>query len=242
MVVLKKNLFVVLAVVVLLSGCVKIQMREEIGPTGSSDITMTIAPANDSVKLWEEGDNPCDTMNTTNSKVTGVTCKYDGKKVTVKGKFDRAAAGGLTITGSKYRFDLVDAMKAMDEKEEGEEDNQVEMPKNKTQLKMLKDAGMAYDYYVKMPGTVTKKSGGTVQLDGSIKFDLLDPDLPDKPYVESDAGVLGLLGGAKTAADSPTKKSGGKSTGSSSSSGCCCTPVLTAVLAGLGAAASKSFY
>jgi len=54
----------------------------------------------------------------------------------------------------------------------------------------MKAMGVVLDYIVKLPGTVTNQKGGTVQNDGSVKFDLLD--MPDDAFVESSTAGFAL--------------------------------------------------
>jgi len=215
---------------------------------------MKVTALNVSAVGWDEK-NPCDDFNASSSKeFTDAKCRFDGKTETVTGRFDRKKAGGLTITGTKYRFDLLKAMEGYSDKNKTSNPMALPEKKNQTQIDELKKAGVRYDYIVKMPGKVTGHSGCEIQSDGSAKFDILELVAKDKPYVESDTGLLGsLLGGG-----GDTKKDTTKTTGASSgkkaiesdddatgdvaksvSTICPCIPALTLILGLLGAACAK---
>jgi hypothetical protein len=247
-----KILLALLVALVLMSGCIKIQIREDIGLLGSSNIMMSLAPVNVSAMGWDKK-NPCADFKTNESSklFSGAKCSFDGKKETITGKFDRKTAGGLTIVGTKYRFDLIKALDGFNENKSAQSQMKLQEHKNVTQIKQAKDSGFAYDYIVKLPGTVTSQSGGQVQSDGSVKFDLLELEAGDNPYVESDTGVGGLLSlGSKkpsvsTGDDQPAGikndvnndiKINNNIFGNLS---CPCIPALTLLLAGLGAAVNK---
>jgi hypothetical protein len=238
---------VFLAALLLVCGCVRINIRETVSSSGSSELSMSLQAINASAFGWDEK-NPCDDFkaNESSKMFTQAKCKFDGKDTeTVTGKFDRKKAGGLTISGTKYRFDLVKAMAGFnDNKSKG---SQMSLPKkkNQTQIDEAKAAGIEYNYYVKLPGSVTKQSGGVVQSDGSVKFDLLELEEKDNPYVESDAGISGILGGItggdKGAETGSGTKGGTTKPGSSplDKLKSTCMPGLTLLLAGLGAAAYR---
>jgi hypothetical protein len=240
----KHVLLVALAALVLLSGCIKIQIREDISSSGMSDLTMSLEPVNVSAMGWDKK-NPCDEFKPNESaKVfTNAKCKFDGKKETVTGRFDRKKAGGLTITGTKYRFDLVNAMEGFNDNKSAKSTFTLQKEKNQTQIQQARDSGFAYDYVVKLPGKVTSQSGGKIQSDGSVKFDLLELVDGDHPYVESDSGVGGLLGGLggnkDTGTKETTKTTAKGKTGAGGASKIPCVPALTAMLAAFGAVASK---
>jgi hypothetical protein len=263
----KWGLLVLLAVLVLLSGCIKrLELREDISPDGMSLFSMTLEPLNKSAFGWDKK-NPCDDVKESNDTDTGgsqvklkdIKCKYDGKAETVSGKFNRKAAGGLTVTGNNYRFDLRDAIDGLSAKEDKPAKRE---PMNRTQMREMKKAGIIYTYTVKMPGTVTKSSGGTLQLDGSVKFDLTDDKLPENPYVESSTGLLGGLssltggGGDKQTDDSgdtgslPSRKPAGQATsGASQGAGIVkglldsmkpCTGLVLVLISAMGAIIAKT--
>jgi len=194
--------------IVLVSGCFKIQIREQVGSNGMSDLTIVLEALNASAVGWDKN-NPCDEFEANETVFMNARCSFDGKRETVTGKFNRKNAGGLTVSGTRYRLDVVDAIQGFDAGGE----KKPAAPRNKTELRKLKAAGVAEDYYVKLPGRVTKQVGGTLQPDGWVKFDLLDPELPDKPYVESDGSLLGLL----LTGDEGSGKTGKQSGGSGSS-------------------------
>lgn len=221
------------AAVVLMAGCIKVQIREDIGSSGSSDLMMSLEPVNISAMGWDKK-NPCDDFkaNESSKLITQAKCRFDGKKETVTAKFDRKKAGGLTITGSKYRFDLVAALDGFNDNKSKKSTLTLPKVKNETQIREAKDSGFAYDYIIKMPGKVTSQSGGEIQSDGSVKFDIIELVESDRPYVESETGLGGLLGGsAGKAADKGEDKGAG--------SPCFCIPGLSVLLAAAGAAAAK---
>jgi hypothetical protein len=220
----------VLIALVLLSGCIKIEIMEEIDSTGMSTVMMTMEPTNKSAattsssRNGEEEEDPCKQLNLTDSRLTDVTCTYDksNMRVIVRGRFNRLSAGGLRIMGNTYRLDVNEAIEGFDT-EEDEEKKATSMPKEKEELLELEEAGVVYNYYVKLPGKVTNQVGGVLQPDGSVKYNLLD--MPDVAYVESTT-LGGMLPGVPT---------GG-------TSGCCCIPSLTLLLAGLSAVVSRAIY
>lgn len=246
----KLALISLLTAVILMAGCVKINVTETIGATGVSDLVMTLEVVNKSASKDDDKD-PCveirkGWVEKPQKHLTNPTCKYDKtrKILTITASFDRKAAGGLTVTGDTYRFDVKKAMKDMNEKDEKEGDAmKVDSPKDPEQIRKLKESGFEYYYFVKMPGTVTKQVGGKTQLDGSVRFDIVD--MPENAYVESSLTPVGALinsviGDKKTETKKPS--SGAKKTDDSSPlSGCCCIPGLTAVLAAMGAMAAKAF-
>lgn len=183
----KKILVAVLLIaVVALSGCVKIALKEDVLPDGKSDIQMTMDMTN-FPSTGEEETNPCEGMaESTNANLANVGCSYENKILKITGQLDRASAGGLTINGTDYRLDVKQAAGAMG----SDPSSGQELPEDKEQLAQLKAMGVTYDYYVKLPGTMTKQEGGTVQSDGYVKFDLLD--LPDGAYVESSTAGFAL--------------------------------------------------
>ncbi len=225
------------AAVVLLAGCVKVQIREDIGSSGSSDLTMSLEPVNVSAMGWDKK-NPCLDFkaNESSKLITDAKCRFDGRKETVTAKFDRKRAGGLTINGAKYRLDLVKALEGFNDNKSNSVKFSLPKEKNETQIREAREAGFAYDYVVKMPGTVTGQSGGEIQSDGSVKFDLLELVESDHPYVESETGLGGLLGGSARESDDESGDTGGDN---GAGSPCCCIPGLSVLLAAAGAAAAK---
>jgi hypothetical protein len=115
-------------------------------------------------------------------------CTSEGKVATITGQLDRKNSLALTIDEGTYRLDV---KKVMEEFSSGDTADQ-QIPTDPQQLQMLKASGFAYDYYITLPGTVTKQEGGELQNDGSVKFDLID--LPAEAYVESStaAGLFGF--------------------------------------------------
>jgi hypothetical protein len=230
-----------LAAILLLSGCIKLQIREDIGLLGTSDIKMTLEPVNVSAMGWDKK-NPCNEFNASSAGklFTGAKCSFDGKKETILGKFDRKKAGGLTITGTKYRFDLIKALDAFNENKSKQSQIKLQEHKNTTQINQAKDAGMAYDYVVKLPGTVTSQNGGTIQPDGSVKFDLLELEAGDNPYVESNTGLGGMIGGiGKMTQEKPSAEGKAPEKAKSENSKICCIPLVTLIIAGLGATSAR---
>jgi len=249
---------VLLTVLVLLSGCIKrLEFREDISANGMSLLTIVFEPMNKTEFGWDKK-NPCDSVNTTESddtssvKLKNIKCKYDGKAETISGNFDRGKAGGLTVTGNSYRFDLRDALDAFSTTKGKRE------PMNRTQMRQMKQAGVTYTYTVKLPGTVTKNVGGALQPDGSVKFDLLDDKIPENPYVESSNSLLGGLSDLTGGGDKQVDDTGGvtetlpsrKPLDSSSGSGFnvedvigglkSCTALGLVLISALGAAAAKT--
>lgn len=239
-----KKWFLFFTVVLVLSCCcMKIQIREDISATGYSDFKIIIEPLNVSQFGWDEK-NPCDSFNASESSevFSNARCSFDGKRETVSGTIDRKSIGGLTITGTNYKFDVVDALQGLFTDEDDKADINFK-ERNKTQLRMIKEQGVEEDYYVKMPGRITNVVGGVEQADGWVKFDLLDPELPERPYVESDLTALPLLDKVMPSANTEEsqEEAGGEAAEGEENSGgwsscCCCIPALQAVLALLGAA------
>ena len=234
-----KNLSLTLALlvaVVLVAGCLQIEIREDVGASGTSDLTMKLIALNVSAVGWDKK-NPCDDFNASESSplLSGAKCRFDGKTETITAKFNRIQAGGLTITGTKYRFDLITALEGFNDKEENSAAKPVlQEKKNATLIKQYKDAGIRYDYIVKLPGKVTGHSGCEIMPDGSAKFDMLELEAKDKPYVESDTGLMGGLLGGSSAGDKPAKTADDRPK-------LCCMPALTMLLALGGAAVTKIF-
>jgi hypothetical protein len=232
-------LIALVAALVLVSGCVKINFRENISPNGISDFTMIIEPVNKSA-VEENVTDPCNEINLTDTKMSNVRCNYDrfNKVLTLSGTVDRRDTPGFTMSGTRYRVDVSKIMQSEDQN-----GSSVTMPRNETEIAELKKSGFVYDYYVKMPGTIVGQSGGTVQLDGSVKFDLVD--LPENAYVESDTGLGALLGGGGIREEQPSEEGTGEEganqqEGSSPLSSCCCCAPILPLLGGLLAGLSKA--
>ena len=180
-------LLIVFMAVLLVSGCIKVYVREDIKESGMSDISMTMDMSNFPSMDEEAGEeDPCEDMDDEDTPFTITSCTYKDKIVTIKGGLDRSKSQALKIEGSKYRLDVMKAIYDLNQ-EEGDED-QMSLPEEREQVKQLKSVGVVYEYTVKMPGKVTNQLGGEIQDDGSVKFDILD--LPDGAYVESETGGL----------------------------------------------------
>ncbi len=172
---------------VLLSGCVKIQFREEINAEGISNVSIEM----DMSLFPDTGDgeeqNPCETMDTNESALRSVTCTYEDKVMTVSGSFDRRNTPGFTMGDGKYRLDVKQAFEAFDTNGSSGQ----AMPEDAAQISQLKALGFEMNYFVKLPGTLIEQKGGEVQDDGFVKFDMLD--MPDDAFVESStAGFFNL--------------------------------------------------
>ncbi|MBN2067335.1 MAG: hypothetical protein JW744_02615 [Candidatus Diapherotrites archaeon] len=174
-----------LLAIVLLSGCVKVEMRENIGPDGMSDITVKMdMSALASMPGAEDMDNPCEGMSSNDSMID-TTCTFEDNVVTITGKLDRSNLPGLVMgDGGIYKFNVKDALKGLDT-DSATAGTGTGDPTEMTeeQRQQMKTFGVTYDYYVKLPGTITAQEGGVIQSDGFVKFDMLA--LPEKAFVES---------------------------------------------------------
>ncbi|MFC2162369.1 hypothetical protein ACFLRF_01690 [Candidatus Altiarchaeota archaeon] len=232
---MNKGFLIVFTALVLLSGCIKMQVTEDIDSDGMSTVTMIMEPVNktgvkEQMDEDDSGGDPCEQMNMSDTKLTDVTCKFDKENIRliITGRLNRLEAGGLIITGTRYRLDVQDALDDM-----GDDGDKDSFSKNNEELFKMKDQGVTYDYIVKMPGSVITQAGGTRQFDGSVKFDLLD--LPEGAYVESQV-TPGLTQGSEAVKDVL-----GKATGERGGSLCCCIPALTAVFSALTAFMLKPY-
>ncbi len=206
-----KKIILLVAIVIFLSGCFKVTVKETIHASGKSDIVMIIRPLNASQQLAQGGKDPCEGLTSTSGDWTDTSCKYDGEKITLTGKIENRENNGLTIEGDTYRLDILKSSGGFDIK--SDQSGQKMSASDKETLRELKKQGVVYDYIVKMPGKVTDQKGGVIQSDGSVKYDLLD--MPEDAYIESST-VDGLFQG-----------------------GCCCIPLLGFIIAGVGTILSK---
>ena len=176
-----------LVALVVVSGCIKVEIRETVNATGISDMAIKMDMSNFPTQEGQEEINPCDDMTAEDAEVplTNVQCSYEDKIVTVTGQYDRSGQQALTIDGTEYSFDIKNAIEEM-----GEGDSAQELPEDPAQIQQLKAMGLSYDYYVKLPGTVVEQKGGELQSDGSVKFDILE--LPSEAYVKSSTTATGI--------------------------------------------------
>ncbi len=183
----KKFLVAALLVsLVLLSGCLKIEMREDIQANGMSTISMKIDMSN--FPQQGEETNPCEGMETGEGPaLQNLQCTYEDKVLALTGQFDRSNSTAFTKDGDNYRLDVKAALEEFNETS----DESSQMPEDEQGMELLKSSGFEYSYYIKMPGTMVSQEGGEVQDDGYVKFDLLELD--DGAYVESTtAGGFGM--------------------------------------------------
>ncbi len=240
---MKKMLLVgLLAALVLVSGCMKIIFRENVGADGVSSFVMTLEAVNKTASEDDATADPCKDLKQDSPRFTDVKCSYDrvNKIITLSGKLDRKGTPGLTMMGGRYRLDVQKALDDMDDDGGEQTATKTTLPKaeQKKQMEELRKTGFVYDYYVKMPGRVISQKGGTQQLDGSVKFDLID--MPEGAYVESEAGALDAVGsivGNQVAEQLPAGTSSNPI--DAVSGNCCCMPFLSVLIAGLGALAAK---
>ncbi|MBU0762149.1 MAG: hypothetical protein KKD39_03925 [Candidatus Altiarchaeota archaeon] len=207
---------------VLMSGCIKIVFRENIGADGISTFVMTLEAVNKTASGDDSKTDPCKDIKQDNPRVTDVKCTYDkvNQVITLTGKINRIGTKGLSMMGGRYRLNVKQALNDMngDDKTSGTKTTLPDTDQKK-QMEELRKTGFVYDYYVKLPGRVVSQKGGVQQLDGSVKFDMIDT--PEDAYVESDASAV-------DAASSILQNNAldGK---------CCCMPMLSFLLAGVGA-------
>jgi hypothetical protein len=174
--------------VVLLSGCMKIDLKEEFREGGVSNVTMKIDMSNFPQQEGMEDSDPCENMEAGESgpALQNMQCSYVDKVLTLSGTFDRSGSTALTKDGDKYRLDVKKALEEFNQTT----DESSQMPEDEQGLQMLKSSGFEYNYYVKLPGAMVSQKGGEVQNDGFVKFDLLE--MEDDAFVESStaAGML----------------------------------------------------
>ncbi|MDP2973978.1 MAG: hypothetical protein Q8N60_02920, partial [Candidatus Diapherotrites archaeon] len=171
---------------VLFSGCIKMQFKEVISESGMSDVTVTMDMSAFPTQPGAEEQNPCDSMTTDDSPLTDIKCTYENKVATVTAKFDRNGKAGFSAQDGKYRLDVKKAFEAFSSAGASGQS----MPQTKEGMQQMKALGVVMDYIVKLPGAVTSQTGGTLQNDGSVKFDLLD--MPDGAFVESSTAGFAL--------------------------------------------------
>ena len=182
-----------LALLVFMAGCVKIQVHEEIKEDGTSDIMFTMDMSNFPQQDGQEVDL-CENMDEGEAPLKNLECTSEGMVFTIKGTMDRTATGALTVDDGTYRLDVKKALETLDMDDAGSGNessgSQMEMPDtdDKQQLQQLKAMGFEYSYTIKMPGEVKEQVGGTIQEDGSVKFDIIS--MPDEAYVVSETGGL----------------------------------------------------
>jgi hypothetical protein len=183
----KKIIFVGLLLgLVLFSGCIKMQFNEVISESGMSDVTVKIDMSAFPTQPGVAEQNPCENMTTDSSPLTDIKCTYENKVATVTGKFDRSGKAGFSAQDGKYRLDVKKGFEGFSSTGTAGQS----MPQTKEQMQQMKALGVVLDYVVKLPGTVTNQNGGTLQNDGSVKFDLLD--MPDDAFVESSTAGFAL--------------------------------------------------
>ena len=171
---------------VLFSGCIKMQFKEVISESGMSDVTVTMDMSAFPTQEGMEEQNPCDSMTMGDSPITDIKCTYENKIATVTGKFNRSGTAGFSAQDGKYRLNIKDGFAAFNSSEAAGQS----MPQDPAQMQQMKALGVVLDYFVKLPGAVTNQNGGTLQNDGSVKFDLLD--MPDDAFVESSTAGFAL--------------------------------------------------
>lgn len=172
---------------VLLSGCIKIEVREAMDAQGMSDVAVKMDMSDFPAQEGQPETNPCDSMQQdNNSSLTDVTCTYENKVMTIKGKLDRNGTGAISFQGDKIRLNVKKALEGYSRSAPSAGGQPTAT--DPQQLQALKAMGIVFDYYIKMPGTVTSQQGGTAQQDGSVKFDMLA--LKDGDFVESSTALL----------------------------------------------------
>lgn len=196
------RLFIIFTLVVALimtSGCIELEVREEIKPDGLSRIIMQV-----DMSAFEEQMNASGAEDTGQSKGLCdneqapegweiISCKEEDGVSTLVGEYNRIGDGSLSIDGDTYRLDVVKAIEVMNQQNDEDSDAaQMDMDslQDEEAVQQIKQMGVVYNYYVTMPGKVTGQLGGVEQEDGSILFDVLD--LPEGAYAESSTGGFGL--------------------------------------------------
>ena len=175
--------------IVLLSGCIQAELKEVIHEDGMSDVTVKMdVSALTSMPGADPTQNPCDDVDAENSPLTDIQCTYENGIATVTGRLNRAGMPGFTMEGGKYRLDIKNGFEVFSSAAPGTQSMPMPTQANEQQIQQMKAMGFALDYYVKMPGSVTNQSGGELQDDGSVKFDLLE--MPDDAFVESSTATF----------------------------------------------------
>lgn len=175
-----------LIALILVSGCIKLDVREAISETGQSDVSMKIDMSAIPTMPGQEVEDPCKQMEEGESPLTSIECTYEDKIVTITGKLDRSDSEALSIKNGTYKLDV---KKAWGELTAGSAQAE-QMPQDEAAIKQAKAMGIEFNYYVKLPGKMTAQKGGEIQEDGFVKFDLMD--LPEGASVESTVSQLDL--------------------------------------------------
>jgi hypothetical protein len=206
---MKKMILIFAVMLLMLFGCVKINMTQKVETDGSSTMTMVM----DMTKLIELSPdsaktNPCDNQNET--ILQGGTCTYSNGVMTVTTKGDPTKYKFTTESGiieTKYRFEMPFSelsKTASSGDSSGMDTNSLNTPEAKQQLAQMKSMGVEMNYTVEMPGTITSAEGGKIS-GNKATFDLLEmfasETTPNSIVIESTtmnttmlaAGLVGLV-------------------------------------------------
>ncbi len=180
-------LLIALIILLALSGCLKINMREEINAEGMSNLSieMDMSALMAFPEMKEMETNPCDDLETDPTQevvLTDIECTFEDGVMTMSGKLDRTKTPGFSMEDGKYRLDIKESFESMSSARSTEEG--MNMPESEEEIAQAKAFGFEMNYFVKMPGNVTNQEGGELQDDGFVKFDFLD--MPDTAFVESE--------------------------------------------------------
>jgi len=184
-----------LVALVLLSGCVKINIWEEVKEGGMSDVKIEVDLSNFPTEEGQEIEDPCLDIDsgedpgflgteTNKPSLENMKCSFANQVLTVTGQLDRTKTEALEIDGQRYNLNIKQGLWELNDEENQGFDQDPE------QLETLKAAGFEYNYFVKMPGSVKGQKGGEIQEDGSVKFDVTG--IEEDWFVESEAVSIGL--------------------------------------------------
>ncbi len=183
-----------LIALVVFSGCVKIEIKEDIKANGMSDMSLIMdlsaIPDDPDSEVNMAEENPCDGMTEEMQagdsplQLTNITCTFEDKVLSLSGTLDRSNSEAITIDGDTFRIDVKKALESVNQTESAEQ-----LPEGSEQLAQLKMMGFEYNYLVRLPGTLVKQEGGEEQEDGFVKFDVLG--LPEEAFVETTTASTG---------------------------------------------------
>ena len=173
-----------LVVLVLFSGCVKMEVWEDINVEGMSKMTMKIDMGS-LIALAEMGGeempDPCLEVTESDGMMENMVCDYNDGVLTLSGDVDRTQTEALSIENGVYRFDVRQAWS--DIGAAGGEGYELPDPASSEEIEQAREMGIEMTYYVRLPGNITSQEGGEIMDDGFVKFDLMA--VPEGAFVES---------------------------------------------------------
>ena len=188
------KVFIIALFVVLLSGCITIEVHEKISASGESDVTVQydMRALLEMMRGFSEDDardSFCENFSTEDSGLTNAVCSDDDGLITIMGKVRHGPeefSMQTSLKGKVYTYNVSMGMAFIDEL--GEDDAQGGFQGNS----YMKSVGVSLTYKVDMPARIKSSTHGTIS-GSTVTLDLLEISPQEEIIIVAEKSSIGVL-------------------------------------------------